>query len=287
MKKNKKIIYALVSLFLIVGIIIIYTIKSKNNIVDNVANAGDLKESKYTPKEINTADINLDDEIVNLIKDSDEKNADKNVENYKRLIVELDVPKEYQEKINEALKKGNNPEDIFTCYNFLYEKYGQAEDIFNLLKEKNSFNSWESVFKEYDKKNQEFVPSDFKDGLIDEVLKDGSLNTNDIMIADRISQKGLGKFEDLIEQRKKEGNWQKIKLDLGVLNLEEALYSTAITSADVKKYSSNNVTEDQVIKTLSIARKANIDNEDLIKKLVSSNNDEEIYSKIYANKYSN
>jgi topoisomerase-4 subunit A len=73
------------------------------------------------------------------------------------------------------------------------------------------------------------------------------------MIADRISQKGLGKFEDLIDEREKDGNWRKIKLGLGILNLEESLYSTAITSADIVKYSSNkSITEEQVIKALSI-----------------------------------
>ncbi|MBD7912106.1 hypothetical protein [Clostridium cibarium] len=288
MKKDKRVIYGVISLLLIVGVIItIYTIRNKKDAYNN-AGVGNLEESKYTPKEVDTTEVNLEDEITDVIRKNDEKDADRNIENYKKLIVELDVPEEFQEKVNEALKKGYNPSDVFTCYNFIYEKYGQVEDILNLLKDKDGSVSWEGVFEKYNKKNKEFVPSNFQDGLIDEILKNSNLKTDDIMIADRISQKGLGKFEDLIDERKKDGNWRKIKLSLGILNLEESLYSTAITSADIVKYSSNkSITEEQVIKALSIARKANIESEDLIKELVGVNKEEKIYSKIYASKYEN
>ncbi|MBU3134600.1 hypothetical protein KPL40_19530 [Clostridium gasigenes] len=289
MKKYKILSLGILVLFLISGILITLNyFKENSSSNENNRNVVNLDTSEFTPKKIETTNINLSDEITSALKVSDEKNYNENLENYKKIFVEFEIPKQYEDKIIESLNSGYSAPDIYTAYNFLYETYGKIDEVSKLLNEKNKNSGWENMFKKYDRKNKEFIPTEFKEGYIEEKLTGKNFNINDVMIADRISQRGFGEFDELLERRQIEGSWNKIKVDLGIINLEEILPSIAITSADIAKYAPNNsIKDEQVISTLAIARKANIEDENQIKDFMNLKSKEDIYSEIYKSKYEN
>lgn len=254
-------------------------------VIDNAISSDDSVLIKNSaPKEIDTSNVEVPEDVAESIEKFDKKNAEKNIENYKRVMVEFDVPKEYKEEINTLIKEGTNVPDIFVAYNFLNENYGQIKEVSELVTEKAQGKQWEDIFSEYNKKLTEFKPTNFQNGYLDTLMD--TLKVDDIMIADRISQKGIKNFDVLIEMRKNSEGWKEIKTELGIVNVENSFPHVAVSSVEVDKYvKSQEMTEDQVIGALVLSRKNNLKDEDIITKIKNGEDKEEIYSEYYIGKY--
>lgn len=247
----------------------------------------DVVKVKKTPKQHKSmGSAVMAKEIETSIKQADIKNGDKNINKYKKLLTELDIPKKFEKEITKQIKSGSKISDVFTAYEFLYHNYGQLEELQVLLNEKTSGKKWAQIFKEYSKNHKKFIPRKFEAGYLESLMQESDLNIDDIMNADRISQKGLETFEKLVMMKKQGKSWKSIKTELGIINTSERLPRIAITRKKVKKHlEKGNLTENQVIDALVISEKFGIDELEVIESVKAGHGNEDIYAKYYNNKY--
>ena len=271
----------IVLLIIILGAVLI-GIKTFNNKSKNINNASisNMGKSNYKPEEIDTENINLSNEAQGLLKD------DNAIKDYKIIMAQYSPTNELLDVINKKLEDGFDMSDIAVCYSFLYEKNGNIKDLDNLLNQRKKGKSFDKIFVKYNKDNKEFKPSDFEDGFIESQIESG-LTTDDIMIADEISQKDLGPdIKSLLDRKKSGETWRDIKGKLGFVKLEEEYKSYSITSTEVSDYANETgLTKDQVIEALLLARKNKVDEKTVIEEIKNEKSIEEIYMGIFTERY--
>lgn len=240
---------------------------------------------KQPKKEIDINHIKLAADVESTITKQDSTNAAKNIKNFKTLLAERGIPEKLKVEVEKRFKKGYRVPDVLIAYEFLYDNYGQASELEILLDKKKSGKSWVTIFKEYSAAAKPFTPKNFKPGEIDDLVKAG-MTLDDIMIADRISQKGLKGFDELIALRKEGKIWQQINADLEILNTAERLPRIAVTSTQVKEYmTTTRLTEEQVINALTLAQKLGKSDEEMLKKVKSGSKNEDIFAESVSSKY--
>ncbi|EMS69227.1 hypothetical protein [Ruminiclostridium cellobioparum] len=142
------------------------------------------------------------------------------------------------------------------------------------------------MFKDYSTEHKEFIPTSFKPGYLEELMKDPKITIDDIMNADRISQKGLEKFKNIIKAKKEGKTWDEISSKLGLVNTAEKLPRVAISEVQVDKYKkSMGLTEKQVIDALVIAGKLGEDDKTTLNKVKAGNKKDDILAQYYEKKY--
>lgn len=241
---------------------------------------------KEPKKELDISIIQLPIEFESGIKLMDAANADKNLINCKRLILELNVPDLYQNEIGKRIKEKRNVPDILIAYKFLSENYGTVGELEKMLNQKEAGKTFAQLFKEYNETHPEFVPSNFKEGYLEELLKTPGITADDIMIADRISQKGLKTFEELIELRKQGTTWQEINTGFGIINTSEKLPHVSMTSSQVKQQmKQSGLPEKQVVEALVMAGRLDQDSAGVIDKIKAGKQKEDIFAEAYEEKY--
>jgi membrane-associated HD superfamily phosphohydrolase len=286
----KRIITLTIVIISVITVILVYNFANQDKSAARYSNRSTsvISESDYQPKNIDISNVILDEETRRLLSDSSKTSLDREIKNYKKVIAEFNPCQIYLNKINKEIEDGNDIDDVFICYNFINEKYGNIEEMDKLLSQKKEGLEWKGIFEEYCKTNKEFTPSNFEEGFIEKELNGNNIDTNDIMIADRISQKGVEKFQELIDKRKKGESWRDIKSSLGIINLEEKLGSISITSGDVEKYRANvDLSDDEIISALVLARKSNVSDSRVLEEINNGKNHEEIYAEIYTDKFKN
>lgn len=245
-----------------------------------------VKPEKQPKKEIDISDVLISSDVEGLIKNQDVKNADKNIKNYKKLLKELDVLDQNTTEFKRLMKNGHKVSDIFISYEFLYENFGLTKELEGLLNKKEGGKPWDEVFKEYKDADKEFVPTSFKPGFLEKLLKTPDITGDDVMIADRISQKGLKKFDELIAMKKEGKKWKEINSELGLVNTAEKLSSIALTKERVEKQvKRTGLDENQIVNALIICEKYGIDDEVIVDKVNKGSKIEEIYAGVYISKY--
>lgn len=235
--------------------------------------------------DVSTNNIEISSEIQDIIRQADPDNFDKNLTNYKNLLVRLDVHLTYKTEIERLLKGGYKINDILTAYEFLYDSYGKKEEIEPLAKEKVNGKAWGDIFKEYNTNNPEFVPSNFNSDYLEKLLNTPGITKDDIMIADRVAQKTKISFDSIIEQRFSAVKWKVINASLGVINSQQTLSNVPVTPEQVKKYVSGSFTEQKVIQALVISNKFNALPTDVIDMMRNGLSKENVYAKILEAKY--
>lgn len=272
---------------------------NKSNIVENKPNKDkredteplrgfsteNLQQSVNIDKEtIDISDVTVSQEIESKIKVREGKNASKYINNMKKLVKKLNVPKRHNDEISKLLDQGYSTTDIMIAYEFLYDNYGQIGDLKKILNSRKSGKDFAQIFEEYETESKEFVPRNFESGYLENLLNSG-LTSDDIMIADRISQKGFKTFEELIELRR-EKSWSEIKSDLGIVNTEEKLPRVSITDQQIKKYvKESGLSEEKVIEALVVAAKIGEDDSKAISKAKSGKNKREIMAELLEEEY--
>ncbi|HEX2927137.1 MAG TPA: hypothetical protein VHP38_12915 [Ruminiclostridium sp.] len=232
------------------------------------------------------ADSEISQDILDLIKSSDPDNYTRNVDNYKKLLKDLNVHTIYKNEIERLIKAGYQLPDILTAYSFLNDCYGSMTDIEVLVKEKKSGDKWADIFLEYDKKHPEFVPSNFDSKYLDKLLKTTGIDQDDVMIADRVSQNAKVDFADVINKKIQGLSWRLINAQYGIVNGLEESPHLAITGEQLAKYTNQTqLTEEQVIKALTIADKLGLSADSVLKSVKQGLTREDIYSAAYQEKF--
>lgn len=253
---------------------------------DTAASDQIIKAVKQPKKAVDISKVKLSADIENTISKLDSKNGKKYVQKYKTMLAELKVPDKFKGEIEKSLKKGYNTPEVLIAYQYLYENYGQVSDLEKLLAKKKSGKQWSAIFREYTAASKPFVPSNFKQGYIESLIEKYHFTPDDIMIADRISQKGIKTFDELVEMKKQGKTWEQINTELGILNTEEKLPRLALTSGQVKKLMQDTkLSEQQVVNALVMAEKLDKDDTEVLDMVKAGEKDDDIYAAGFDEKY--
>ncbi len=228
----------------------------------------------------------ISQEILGLIKSADPDNYNRNVDNYRKLLKDLNVHIIYKNEIERLMKKGFKVPDILTSYTFLNDCYGNMNDLEAFLKEKKKGMEWADIFKEYNKKHPTFMPSNFDSMYLDKLLKTQDINQDDLMIADRVSQNAKVDFSDVINKRINGVSWRAINAQYKIVNgLEESPHLN-VTGEQLERYATQSkLTEEEVIDALTISRKLGSSADSVLKSMKQGLSKEEIYAGAYLKKF--
>lgn len=237
-------------------------------------------------KEIDTSMVVLKKEVEDAIISLDVENATKNLNNYKTLLVALDVPVSFQEQIEYMYFNKYKVADVLIAYEYLYHNFGDIDDFEDFLLLKKSGKSWKEIFGAYKNSTQEFIPTNFGVGKLEETLRIPGITPDDVMIADRIAQQaGLG-FDELIAMRSKGTEWKIINEGLGILNTSGELPRVAITSAQIKNcIKSTGLNEEKIIEAFVLAEKLGEDGMIVMEKVKLGKDEEDIIAESLDAKY--
>lgn len=264
------------------------TVKTNNDStpINSTFLENSVKITKKPKEQIDVSNFKLASDIESLITSSDKSSAEKNIQNFKKLLKGLNVSDKNTEEFTRLMKKGHKVKDAMIAYEYLYENYGLLSEFEGLIKKKELGKTWAQVFKDYSTEHKEFIPTSFKPGYLEELMKDPKITIDDIMNADRISQKGLEKFENIIKAKKEGKTWDEISSKLGLVNTAEKLPRVAISEVQVDKYKkSMGLTEKQVIDALVIAGKLGEDDKTTLNKVKAGNKKDDILAQYYEKKY--
>lgn len=279
MKKNKIITTILFLLFfsliLQTGIIGFSMVTNQNT--ELISLSGSIEE---------TESIIISEEVKKVLEEADPENYDKNLNNYKNLLIDLDVHTTYKIEIERLILEGHNISDILSIYEFLYHKYGNINELESLVIEKELGRNLSDIFKVYNEKNIEFKPRSFDSDYLEKLIMIPEITTDDIMIADRVSQKTNINYEEIMDKKINGLYWKDINVEFGIINSQENLPRVKVSKEEIEKYISlYGLTEQQVIEAFVIANKINHNPQEVIEKTKENKSEEDIFAEYFIEKY--
>lgn len=283
---SRAFIYTIIAALVLQGGFMAYSAVS-SRIVGQAPQKEETEKEDMPVKEekIDTSKIEVCGEIQELIRKSGEAAYESNLDNYKTLLAKLDLHNTFRGKIEALVKEGHKIEDIMIACEFLYEEYGTADFLEKLVKEKEAGKRWENIFRAYMAQNPEFVPKSFEPDYLEELLETPGISKDDIMIADRVSQKVSKPFYEIWERKLSGESWKEVKAGLGILNSLNNLPHVPVTAEQIKKYTEKGLTEDQVVEALVIAGKMNRAAGEIVDQIVKGMSREQIYAGILEARY--
>lgn len=228
----------------------------------------------------------MSQEIQNLIRAQDEDQFEKNMRNYKEMIVLLNVHDNYKNDIENMVENGKKITDILIAYTFLNETYGKAAQIGALVNKKEAGASWFDIFKQYNTENQAFTPQSFDFDYLESLMKQAGITNDDIMIVDRVSQSTGAAFEDVIDQKTQGQSWKEVNAGYGIVNGQESIPRVSITHDQLKKHTAGGVlSEEQVTETLVTAYKLGLEEQVAIDRVKAGYTVERLFAEALEQKY--
>jgi hypothetical protein len=250
-----------------------------NVVVENTASEPNQEVSTETNTEIS-------EEILDQIQESDPANFDKNVTNYKQLLVSLNVHPLIKEEIERLIMEGHAISQLLIGYEFLYQQYGTMLDLEGFIAQKSSGETWKSIFSAYNSVRKEFIPRAFDPMVLEDLMNRPSLTSDDIMIADLVAFYTDRTFEDLIEIKQFPSNWNGSLAAAGFIYNAETLPRVQITTEQLAKYSGQGgLSEDKVAEAFVLAHKLGIEAEVVIEKFKNGYTEEAIFAESYLEQY--
>lgn len=232
-----------------------------------------------------TASVEISSEMQEIIRQADPANFDKNIGNYKTLLIKLDVHQNYRDEMEQLLREGHGLPDVLTAYEFLNENFGMVTELEVLIAEKESGDNWSTVFERYNSRNPEFMPGSFEPEYLEELMSTPGITTDDIMLADRVAQKLSIAVSEVIAQRTAGAAWKDINENYGIVNAQMSIPHVPVTPGQIDRYTTGGLERQQVILAFVIATKLDKNPEEVMDKLKSGESREQIYAGYYAEKY--
>lgn len=240
---------------------------------------------------ISTGDVDISQvvvsqEIQSLIKGQDTVHYDKNIKNYKQMIVLLNVHEEFKNDLESIVKKGKKITDIMIAYNFLNDYYGKVAQVEILVDQKEAGENWVNIFKQYNKNNRAFTPRNFDFDYLDKLMKQAGITNDDIMIADRVSQNAEVTFNEVINEKIAGKPWRDINAGFGIVNGQEMMPRVSVTREQLKKYKAGGaLSEEQITETLVTAYKLGLGEQAAIDKTKAGYTMESFFAEALEQKY--
>lgn len=235
----------------------------------------------------NTGDgIEISPEILDLIRQSDPANYEKNVANYRELLVSFDVQQRFKDEIERLITEGHNIANLMIAYEFLHDGFGRMEELEALSTEEQSGKAWEQIFTDYNQASGEFIPGSFEPEYLEQLMGEPFITADDIMMADIISAKSGETFENIIGDRIDRIAWKEINQSIGILSSRNQLPRVQVTAEQIAAHTADGrLTRQQVVEAFVTARKLGRDAEEIIGKVKAGFSKEEIYAECYRQKY--
>jgi hypothetical protein len=230
--------------------------------------------------------ITIPQDILDLIKASDPAAYEKNAANYKELLLKLNVHEKYQTEIEKMIKAGKQLPDVLIAYSFVNDSFGTIGEVKNLVDARASGKGWPALFEDYIKNNPAFAPQSFDSFYLEELLKTDGITKDDIMIADRVSQKTSIPFTDVMKKRIGKQTWREINAEYGVVNGQAELPRVFVEPEKVKiLMQSSGLSEQKIVQAYVTAFKLDSSVETIIKKVKSGYSKARIYSECLVSKF--
>lgn len=248
-----------------------------------VVDLNDFKKQDSQNTELDLSEVHLNEQITMQLAET--QTSQLQVNQLKREVAELKIDDTYLEVIGEVLSFGYTMQDILIAYRFLNEQYGNISELEGLLSEKQS-KDWSEVFESYNLKYPEFIPSeDFTVEELELYLSQG-MTSDDIMIADRMAQRGYASFPELIGWRMSGKSWREIKKEFQIINLEEKLKVVSVNHDEITKtMRETGLSEEAVLDAVILSKKLNVDQGELISETQYSMKKENVWEKAYELRY--
>lgn len=235
---------------------------------------------------IDISGVALKKEVEDKIASLDAVKADRNIKNYKTVLVEFDVPESFQSLMEEMYIKEHKVQNVLITYEFLYQNYGTITELEGLIQQKESGKAWNVIFKEYMKGKEVFKPRNFESGKLEKVFNTPGITPDDVIIADRVSLQTGMEFDELISMRGHGAGWKTINEGLRIVNTSAELPRTAVTSAQVKKHmKETGLSEAKVIEALVLAQKLDKDGKSVVDKVKAGSAEADIIADCLEEKY--
>ncbi len=232
------------------------------------------------------ADYSISQDILDCIKAYDPESYTRNVDNYAALLKSLNVHIRFKTELERHIKEGAAIPDVLTAYSFLNDRYGRLEDIEGLLGMKAGGQSWEAIFKEYAKDNPEFVPASFDSEYLDKLMETPGITQDDIMTADRVSQRLGIPVGDIIAKKQSGMSWRLINAGYGIVNGDEKLPRIPVTREQLEKHcEQTGLSQKRVVEALVTASKLGVSDTTVLEWVKQGLSNEEIYARVYEEKY--
>lgn len=235
---------------------------------------------------VDISNVDVSQEIQDIIRQQDISSFNKNLTEYKRMIVLLDIHDSFKSQIESLISQGKKITDLMVAYNFLNDCYGTIDQLEPMVNKKEGGQAWGDIFTQYNRQNPSFEPRNFDFDYLDELAKKDGVTTDDIMIGDRISQQSGLPFEEVME-RKMDGHiWKDINAELGIVNAQHSMPHVPVTPEQLKKYTADGrLSADLVVQTLVTAYKLGVDETQAINKAKTGYTTEMFFSEALERKY--
>jgi hypothetical protein len=239
-----------------------------------------------TAAAVPAAAVTIPDDVLALIRAQDPAAYEKNVANYKGFLSGLNVHEQYQNEIENRIKEGKQLSYILIAYTFVSDSYGTMDEVKSLVDARTSGKTWQALFEEYRKNNPDFTPNSFDSAYLEKLLNTDGITKDDVMIADRISQKLTIPFKEVMQKRLEMPAWKEINAGYGIVNGQSQLPSVAVSPDKVRSLAqSSGLTEQRVLQAYVMAYKLEVKVETVIEKIRSGYSKERIYAECLKGKY--
>ena len=283
MKKRK---YANILLFILVAGCIMQAGVMTYSMTNDPPQPSQAADTAPHPEQAETAHIVVSQEIRELIQKADPQQYERNITNYETLLKTLEVQTAFQNEIERLLRAGHQLPDLLTAYTFLNNSFGQIGSLEQLSAQKKSGQSWEQIFRAYNTSHPAFVPRSFEPEYLEKLMQSALVNTDDIMLADRVSFVSGQNVKDMIMKRMEGMSWKAINEELGIVNSQSSIPRVQVTKEQIDQYTAAyGLTQQQVVEAFVMAQKLGENAEDMIKKVKAGYNEEKIYAESYGKKY--
>jgi hypothetical protein len=289
---NKKFI----SICLMVVLLLGFIIQAGVTVYSNIGSQSNTQIAEQPTQELLIADTTDTEEqvvvtevsqaIQDAIKQSDPVHFDKNMTNYKNLLVKYNVHSKFKNYIENLITQGYKLPEIMIAYEFLYHHYGTSTELSALVLQKQGGKSWSQIFLDFKNSHTVFIPRAFDTDYLEALMQNPGIHPDDIMIADRISHETAQKFEDLMHRKVEAESWKTINSTLNILNSAAYLPRVKVTTVEIGRYASGQAfPEQKVVEAFVLAQKLDVSPETIIAKLKAGLKEEKILEEFYEARY--
>jgi hypothetical protein len=231
-------------------------------------------------------EITIPEDILELIRQSNPAGYERDIENYKEFLSRLKVHEKYKNEIENMIREGLKLPDIMIAYSYINDKYGNLDEVKAMVSAGAAGKDWRRLFEEYSQNNPEFIPRSFDSSYLEKLLKIDWITKDDIMIADRVSQKLSVTFDEIIQKRIGKISWLEINAGYNIINGQEELPYVPVKPEKVKKLSlKSGLSENSVVQAFVMAYKLGLNAEEIISKVKAGHSKERIFADCLKQKY--
>lgn len=230
-------------------------------------------------------DIVIKQEVLDMIKKSDEANYEKNIANYKNTLVELNVQKSFKEEIERLVLSGYNLKDVLVAYEFLNINFGKKSELQGFVAKKQQGKSFTGIFSDYNSLT-EFTPRTFEPEYLERLMTEPNIDTDDIMIADIIADKLNKEFDEVISYKLDGLLWKHVNEKLEILSSAQNLPRIMVNNDEIEEYKEQyGLSEDKIVDAFVIAANLKKNVIEILPKFKAGYNREQIFAEFLQNKY--